>query len=346
MYVCCLSIFDANVYIHVQKSLHWSSKKGDCVIDNQYQTPSTWLPALGHLPIVLEVAHWQLLRKWSLSEVWRITTHSGQTWIAKWARGSQSAELDFYLNVLIPLQVKTASLHSFVHTEDGHFFILEDLGLATIEEQPEQTPFIEAARTLANLRRHATSYLTSHLESIAQKHIMFPQQYLDNLNALLNHRLLTGEDKEMLTQLLPWFAEQLAVLYAHLPLTLSHNDYHAKNLVIGRDGIVPIDWSNAAISPHHADLYCLIREAKQVSLPASSLIEAFQAQSHDEHVTVLPQWDVALEWQIALGGICWLLTALRWVLDEGVQIIPEADQWIPGLLQDIEQCIALREKYC
>jgi hypothetical protein len=323
-------------------------EKEDRVRNNHYQTPPTWLPAFGNLPILLEVTHWQLLRKWALSEVWRITTRSGKTWIAKWARGSQSIELDMYLNVLIPLQVKTASLHSFICTEDGHFFILEDLGIATIEQQPEKTFFIEAAKTLAHVRRSAARHLASDLESIPQKYVISPQQYLDTLAFLLDHQLLTNSDKGMLTRLLPWFSGQLTALYTHLPLTLSHNDYHMKNLVLSGDTVVPIDWSNASISPHLADLYCLLREAESVPISASSLIEAFQVETQPpyENAPALLQWNAAFEWQIALGGICWLLTSLRWVLDEGIQVIPDASQWIPGLLQDIERCIALRSKYC
>jgi len=318
------------------------------VIDSYYQTPSTWFPAFGHLSLLSEVTHWQPLRKWSLSEVWRITTHSGKTWIAKWARGSQSTELDMYLDVLIPLQVKTASLHSFLRTKDGHFFILEDLGSATIEQHPEKIFFIEAAKTLAHVRTSATRYLTLGSASIPQKYVISPQQYLDALTFLLDHHLLTNDDKGMLTRLSSWFSGQLTALYTHLPPTLNHNDYHAKNLVISGDAIVPIDWPNASISPHLADLYCLIREAEHFSLPASSLIETFRAETQPPHenITMPLQWDVALEWQIALGGICWLLTTLRWLLDEGVQAIPVAIQWIPGLLQDIEQCEALHEKYC
>ena len=174
-----------------------------------------------------------------------------------------------------------------------------------------------------------------------------PRNHLDNLAFLLNHHLLTESDKRILSQLLPWFSEQLIVLYAHLPLTLNHNDYHTKNLIISGNTIVPVDWSNASISPHLSDLYCLVGEAKNFHIPASALIAAFQAETqlYHENDSTLSQWDIALEWQIAPGGICWLLTSLRWVLDEGVQSVPVSSQWIPDLLQEIAHCIELYENY-
>jgi hypothetical protein len=42
---------------------------------------------------------------------------------------------------------------------------------------------------------------------------------------------------------------------------------------------------------------------------------------------------VDLDWQLALGGIVWTLRALRWVLEEGIHVIPEAITWIDELVE-------------
>jgi hypothetical protein len=46
------------------------------------------------------------------------------------------------------------------------------------------------------------------------------------------------------------FPGKLERLYQIIPPTLVHHDYHAKNLVIQGERIMPIDWSIAYISPH------------------------------------------------------------------------------------------------
>ena len=42
---------------------------------------------------------------------------------------------------------------------------------------------------------------------------------------------------------------------------------------------------------------------------------------------------VDLEWQLALGGVVWTLRALRWVLEEGIHVVPEATGWIDELVE-------------
>src|SRR5258707_8731739 len=154
-------------------------------MNDHYQIPPAWLLLLRQFPLLLEVSDWQLLRKWSLSEVWRITTQAGKTWIAKGASGSQASELEIYLHVLAPLQIKQPALHSFVETEHGHFFILEDLGGDTLEQQPQPALFLEAAKALARVRATATRHLYSSLPPISPKYVISPPQHLNDLAFLL-----------------------------------------------------------------------------------------------------------------------------------------------------------------
>ncbi|ASA26007.1 hypothetical protein B9T62_38050 [Paenibacillus donghaensis] len=43
-----------------------------------------------------------------------------------------------------------------------------------------------------------------------------------------------------------------------------------------------------------------------------------------------------LNWQVRIGGLCWLIKTLRWLVYGGKDIIPGSEAWIPDLLNDVE----------
>lgn len=43
-----------------------------------------------------------------------------------------------------------------------------------------------------------------------------------------------------------------------------------------------------------------------------------------------------LNWQLRIGGLCWLIKTLRWLVYGGTDIIPGSNAWIPDLLHDTE----------
>jgi len=124
--------------------------------------------------------------------------------------------------------------------------------------------------------------------------------------------------------------DHIEELYRTVPMTIVHQDYHAKNLLIQPNGgIMPIDWSNAYVSPHLGDLYCLMSEARNLGHAAEEdIISAFLEGSH-LHAD-------QLRWQVRLGGLCWLIKTLHWVVYRGADIIPGSEAWVPDLLQDVE----------
>ncbi|MNZ36639.1 hypothetical protein D3C78_540670 [compost metagenome] len=112
-----------------------------------------------------------------------------------------------------------------------------------------------------------------------------------------------------------------------MPISIVHHDYHAKNLLIKDNGIMPIDWSLAYLSPHLGDLYCLITEASAWSnLSREEMISAYL------DVADLQLDD--LNWQLRIGGLCWLIKTLHWLVYGGTDIIPGSNAWIPDLLND------------
>ena len=65
------------------------------------------------IPLLNEVTEWSLLRKWSLSEVYRVTLKSGETRIIKWGGQEMASEATIYRQLVRPLQIKS-SLHTFL----------------------------------------------------------------------------------------------------------------------------------------------------------------------------------------------------------------------------------------
>lgn len=92
---------------------------------------------------------------------------------------------------------------------------------------------------------------------------------------------------------------------------------------------MPIDWSIAYVSPHLGDLYCLTTEAHAwCNLSREEMISAYLEGSGLQ----IDQ----LRWQLRIGGLCWLIKTLRWLVYGGTAIIPGSEPWIPDLLKDVE----------
>lgn len=299
--------------------------------------PLPWREYMQQLPLGAETTHWELLRKWGLSEVWRVTVADGHSWIAKRSTGSMARELAIYREVLHPLQVPRPELHSYWQTSSEQFFILEDVGPVTLEQQPRLEHFQEAARVLARVRSLSCIQLQ---EGAVPEHFMVtPDFYLQALDYLLQHDTLDEARKAVLTSVARWLPERLQDLYTHVPSTLCHNDYHVKNLVLHDTAVVPIDWAMAYISPYLGDMYSLLHGATFRKIGTDALLEAYTDEmqlwaAHHECVRAL--MSLPLEEQLALGAVCILITSIRWTLLEAIYELPESKKWIPAMIRNIE----------
>jgi hypothetical protein len=65
-----------------------------------------WLKQCKHSPYLENIVKVDVLRKWSLSEVLRLTSYDNSTIIAKIGRGPMSGERDVYNDILIPANIK------------------------------------------------------------------------------------------------------------------------------------------------------------------------------------------------------------------------------------------------
>ena len=299
--------------------------------------PLSWRTHIQQLPPGAETTHWELLRKWGLSEVWRVTAADGQSWIAKRSTGSMARELSVYRELLQPLRVPRPALQAYWQTSSEQFFLLEDVGPTTLEKQPHIEPFQEAARVLARVRCVSCVQLQ---ETSVPAHFMVTQDfYLQALDYLLQHDALQDAQKTVLAAVARWLPERLQHLYAHVPATLCHNDYHVKNLVLRNTTVIPIDWAMAYVSPYLGDIYSLMHGAAFRKIEAHPLFEAYTAEMQlwaDRYACVRALMSLPLDEQLALGAVCILITSIRWTLLEAIYELPESKKWIPTMIRNIE----------
>jgi len=276
-----------------------------------------------------DVTEWSLLRKWSLSEVYRASLPSGETRIIKWGGKEMAGEAAIYERLVGPLNIPSPIIYGYYERDDSAVMMMEDCGTYNLEQQPQPELFLEAAKGLARLRDTATTNLESLSEETLRFYTVPASHFLALLDDLLRSPRLSGN--AVLIRLQSTLPTELNKLYEAVPLTLVHHDYHAKNLLIQDGRILPIDWSIAYLSPHLGDLYCLMNEAHFLSgISKEDILAAFQEES--QAGLTIEQF----KWQLRIGGICWLVKTLRWLVYGGTDTIPGSEAWIPGLINDLE----------
>ncbi|WP_433161289.1 phosphotransferase [Kribbella sp. CA-247076] len=247
----------------------------------------------------------ELLRRWGSSEVWRLS-YGLNSVIGKRGTDSQSGEAESYQKYVIPLGLPAPEL---IHSSDG-VLVLEDVGRATLEQEPAAEGFLAAAELLAGIRSRRvdgpSGFPPEHVEEIADR---------------------IGRISFDLTPL----TEALAALDRDAPLAVVHGDFVPKNLVTDGTRWTAVDWPLTYLAPHLADLYTLVRDAV--------------ALGHDRGPIVARYVDVAaadpflVDRQLLVGGACFCLRALAFVIAEGFRIIPESKDWIDPLLSELEDLV-------
>jgi aminoglycoside phosphotransferase (APT) family kinase protein len=285
-----------------------------------------WLPDLDGT-----IAGAELLRGWQLSEVWRIhlTGVTRKSVIAKRGVGELTGEARRYRELVVPLGIPAPRLLA----EGGPgVIILEDLGGDSLEQRPTPEGFAEAVRVLARMRaeaarRLADPSLANDLRRSTADFVTVAERAATAVTALRPD--LAGA-LDTPTRALVSRLERLA----GEPATIVHGDFQAKNLMHTPDGrIVTIDWSDAYVHPHLGDLYLLLREATKNraidGVRGEALKELFAHEAGTDPRTVTDQ--------LVTGGLCWTMTALRWVAEVGVHEVPISRDWIDELITDLQR---------
>ncbi len=269
------------------------------------------------------------LREWSLSQVFRLTLDDeGRTLIAK--RGIPTkgpTELEIYQECLIPLAIDAPTVFSSYASGSEYILLMEDLRGTDLEQQPSKSTFLAAAHKLADIRASA-GRIGKIRDSDLQRHLLTRDQLLLDFDYVIEHA--GSEHRDALGGHINSFSRHLDRLYQELPLTLNHNDYHAKNLLHVSGRIVPVDWANARISPHLGDLYCLINEGKDQHISQETLIGAYRSGLKDQGIQ-----EEVTDWHLDMGGLCWSVHCLQWILEFGLDAIPISKTWVPDFLTEI-----------
>jgi hypothetical protein len=286
-----------------------------------------WLPELDGT-----IVGGDLLRRWALSEVWRIHLDGAtrKSVIAKRGVGEPAGEARRYHEMVVPLKIAAPRLLA-----EGcpGVIILEDLGGDNLEVRPTVEGYEQAVRVLARMRTESALRLGSDPALAAG----LRRSTADLMAVAARADAATRTLRPDLTGALD---DPVRVMFARLqrfsgePATIVHGDFQGKNLLHAPDGgIVTIDWSDAYVHSHLGDLYLLLREARRQGRIESVRIKALpELFAHEAGIDPRTVTD-----QLVTGGLCWTMSALRWVVEVGVHAVPVSRAWIDELVTDLRE---------
>jgi Ser/Thr protein kinase RdoA (MazF antagonist) len=281
-----------------------------------------WLPLVSDSRVAVSG---DKLRHWGISETWRIRWADGPATIVKRGAGEEALALDVYETLLIPYRIPAPRLIAS-HRGAG-FVVLEfdDAGSRSLASHPSTDGWLATARLLARLRHGPRERMGAAAGRFRFSTAEITDTWVRAADALAGVRPdLAGT----LDGCEPLLGPNLRRLAETVPETIVHGDFEAKNIVLTDAGPCPIDWSAAQVGAHLGDLYSLVRDAGLVGEPTDRIIAAYA-----DECALLGAPVADLEWQLAMGGVVWTLRALRWVLEEGVYVVPDAKTWIDELVQ-------------
>jgi hypothetical protein len=272
------------------------------------------------------------LRHWGASEVWRLRVDgpAPRSVIVKRGLGEMADEARRYRELVLPLGLPAPRLVAAGAGLGPGVLVLEDVGPGNLEERPTAEGYRAAVRALARMRAAAARRLAAD-PGIGAGLRMSTADFAD-----VGHRVAAG-----LAALRPELAGRLdgpvRTLVDRLdrlagePVTIVHGDFHAKNLIVtGDDRVAAVDWPVAHLHAHLGDLYSLLREADKRGLAgrvgAAALPALFAREAGTDERTVADH--------MVTGGLCWTLLVLRWLLTEGIDVIPESRAWLDELVAD------------
>jgi phosphotransferase family enzyme len=263
------------------------------------------------------------LRRWGSSEVWRIRAESGASVIVKRGRHAMAREADVYADLVRPMGLPAPELLGSIKDRDAVVLVLRDVGADTLEQRPSLAGCRQAVRLLAGLRTRAAAAISG---GFLVRHRRGPDSFVAAVPVIADGlRRLRPDLPEIPAGLERIVAEAMAWLHANVPETVVHGDFEGKNLVIDGREMWLIDWPTACVSPHLADLYSLWRTVKSQGINRNDLLSWYAADVASEF----------LQREFDIGGLCWTLDALRWIVEEGVRTVPDSIRWLDDLLAEL-----------
>lgn len=263
----------------------------------------------------------EVLRRWGSSEVWRIRSASGRSVIAKRGRHGMAREAHVYTDLVQPLDLPAPEILHLERISDDVVLLLRDVGAVTLEEQPTRDGFEQAARLLARMDARSAEGLARGVAVPADLR-RSPVWFIGLLPLIENGLRWWRPD---LSRSLDPVGSALAGRLRGREHVV-HGDVEAKNFVLGVGGVTLIDWPTASVDRHLGDLYTLARAAASVDIDRADVLRWYSGGA-------VP---AALARQVVLGGLCWTLEAVHWIVQEGAVTVPDSIGWLDGLMVDLE----------
>ncbi|HEY3561424.1 MAG TPA: phosphotransferase [Kribbella sp.] len=253
----------------------------------------------------LEAVHTELLRRWGSSEVWRLS-YGLRSVIVKRGSDTQAGEDAVYERFVVPLELPAPQL---LYGADG-VLVLEDVGRVTLEQEPTAEGFVAAAGLVAEIRAKAVDGSSD-----------FPPGQVKELAARIGR---IEFDLEPLV-------DAVERLHREAPLGVVHGDFVPKNLVTDGSRWTVVDWPVAYLAPHLSDLYTLLRDAVALGYDRGPIVARYVEGAGADPFLV--------DRQLLVGGACFCLLALAFVVEEGVRTIPGSESWIDPLLAELADVV-------
>jgi hypothetical protein len=253
----------------------------------------------------LDAVHGELLRQWGSSEVWRLS-YGLRSVIAKRGTDTQSGEDVVYERYVVPLELPAPRL---LYGADG-VLVLEDVGRVTLEQEPTADGFLAAADLVAEIRSREVPGPSG-----------FPPERVKEL---------AGRIGRIAFDLAP-LSEALAALHREAPQRVVHGDFVPKNLVSDGTRWTAVDWPLGYVAPYLSDLYTLVRDAVALGHDRGPIVARYVESAGADPFLV--------DRQVLVGGACFCLLALAFVVEEGTRTIPGSDEWIEPLLAELADVV-------
>jgi hypothetical protein len=253
----------------------------------------------------VDAVHTELLRQWGSSEVWRLS-YGLRSVIVKRGTDTQAGEDAVYSRLVVPLEMPAPRL---LYGADG-VLMLEDVGRVTLEQEPTADGFVAAAALVAEIHGRSVDGASD-----------FPPEQVKELAARIGR---IDFDLEPLV-------DELERLHSDAPLGIVHGDFVPKNLVTDGTHWTVVDWPLAYLAPHLSDLYTLVRDAVALGYERGPIVARYVEAAVADPFLV--------DRQLLVGGACFCLLALAFVVEEGLRTIPGSEEWIDPLIAELADVV-------
>ncbi len=254
----------------------------------------------------------ELLREWGSSEVWRLS-YGLRSVVVKRGSDAQAGEATTYERFVVPLGLPAPRLIDHRSVDSAAVLVLADVGRANLEQEPTAEGFLAAADLLASIR---------------SKPVEGPSEFTSARLLDLVDRIGPIDDalREKLTRTT---VPALDELHGEVPLGVVHGDFVPKNLVTDGTRWTAVDWPLAYLAPHLSDLYTLVRDAVAYGHQPEPIVARYiDAAGTDPDL---------VRRQLSVGGACFILIALGWIVEEGHRTVPSSREWVGPLLAELAE---------